>query len=154
LRIVPIQASKRALPDTKQTSKRESAGAKIFFTKERGVIDSGAGRGKLSGAAGELDVLQLFEAKPLAVHGHPKVAQVDGVLGASDFGANHPVLCFASASSAWTKSAAFSRRLCRLDIDFLSAECGAGGAPPAALQIAPTARVDIFITETQFRKTD
>jgi hypothetical protein len=55
------------------------------------VIDSGAGRGKLSGAARKLDVLQLFQAQPLAVDRHPEVAQVDGVLGASDLGANHLV---------------------------------------------------------------
>lgn len=66
---------------------------KSAFTEQRWVIDSGAGRGKLSGGARELDVLQLLEAKPLAVDRHPEVAQVDGVLGTGDLGAHHRVRC-------------------------------------------------------------
>lgn len=66
---------------------------KNAFTEQRWVIDSGAGRGKLSSGARELDILQLLEAKPLAVDRHTKVAKVDGVLGTGDFGAHHRVRC-------------------------------------------------------------
>jgi hypothetical protein len=67
--------------------------SKNTLTEQRWVIDSGAGRGKLSGGARELDVLQLLEAKPLAVDRHAKVAKVDGVLGTGDLGAHHRVRC-------------------------------------------------------------
>jgi hypothetical protein len=67
--------------------------SKNTLTEQRWVIDSGAGRGKLSGGARELDVLQLLEAKPLAVDRHAEVAKVDGVLGTGDLGAHHRVRC-------------------------------------------------------------
>jgi hypothetical protein len=98
------------------------------------VIDSGAGRGKLSGGARELNVLQLLEAKPLAVDRHAEVAKVDGVLGTGNLGAHHRVRCrppgteiFSAVQVLRGDSQPFRFAL-SARIDFMSGGPDAGGA--------------------------
>jgi len=52
----------------------------------------------------ELDVLKLLQAEPLAVHRHPKIAQVYRVLGTSHVFLQHdPAVMYTTVIARWTQ---------------------------------------------------